>query len=181
MSAPLGSINRGQTVIYRAATAPDLTDKNMTTGAMRPADVAGYSAAMEVGLKDSALIRLLFADEQSGVSLTYAWFKANATLPRHSHSADCLYYIISGSLKFGSEDLGPGDGFLVPSDTLYSYEAGADGVEVLEFRTATKFDISFSGTEASWNRIIETVKRQHPIWESMDAPPAARRMMSRTG
>jgi quercetin dioxygenase-like cupin family protein len=177
MNAPV-SATKPQIVVYRAADAPPLTEFTMSRGPLRPADEAGYAEAAKVGLRDSAVIRLLFEDERAGVSLTYAWFKAGAMVPRHSHSADCLYYMISGSVSFGSEELGPGDGFLVPANTLYSLEAGGSGVELLEFRTKTKFDVSFAGTEASWKRIVEKLKVVQPTWTSMEVPPAARRMLA---
>jgi quercetin dioxygenase-like cupin family protein len=146
---------------------------------MQPADAEGFAQALDAGLLDNALVRLLFEDEAAGVSLTYAWFKAHAMLPRHSHSANCLYYVVSGSLQFGTEMLTAGDGFLVPANALYSYEAGPDGVEVLEFRTATHFDITFSGSAASWGRLVENIKLNRPAWASMPAPPAAQNMLAR--
>jgi quercetin dioxygenase-like cupin family protein len=172
-----GESAKPQVIVYRAREAAELTRETMSLGRMRPADERGMARAVENGLRDSALIRVLFEDEATGVSLTYAWFKSHASLPRHSHSADCLYYIVSGSLQFGNESLGAGDGFLVPSDTLYSYEAGPNGVEVLEFRTATTFDIAYSGTDASWDRLIENLKTRYPHWASLPLPEAARRMV----
>ena len=179
MNTPEAPDKKPRVIIYKASTAPDLTDEHMPVSGMLPADEAGFRRAREAGIRDSALIRLLFENEQAGVSLTYAWFKSHATLPRHSHSADCLYYIISGSLKFGVEELEPGDGFLVPKNSLYSYEAGPNGVEILEFRTATHFDISFKGTDASWSRIVRNLEEHSPNWPAMDVPPAASRMMAR--
>lgn len=175
------NVPKAQITVYKAKEAPNLTPETMPLGTMRPADEKGYPEAMASGLGESALVRLLFEDEKSGVSLTYAWFKSHAALPRHSHSADCLYYVVSGSLQFGNEDLGPGDGFLVPKDTLYSYIAGPSGVEVLEFRTATKFDISFNGTDASWDRLISNVRQHRGAWAAMKPPPAAEQMLSREG
>jgi quercetin dioxygenase-like cupin family protein len=151
----------------------------MPVAGMQPADAEGLARALEAGLRDNALVRLLFEDEAAGVSLTYAWFKAHAMLPRHSHSANCLYYVVSGSLQFGTEVLTAGDGFLVPANALYSYEAGPDGVEVLEFRTATHFDIAFNGSAASWGRLIEGLKIHRPAWPSMPMPLAAQNMMAR--
>jgi hypothetical protein len=36
------------------------------------------------------------------MSLCWAWFKSGYVLPRHSHNADCLYYVLGGSLRLGS-------------------------------------------------------------------------------
>ena len=35
--------------------------------------------------------------EEGGFSILHVWFKADYPVPRHSHDADCLYYIVSGS------------------------------------------------------------------------------------
>ena len=97
--------------------------------------------ARAAGVEDGQTVKLLFS--APGFSLTYAWFKSGFPLPRHTHSADCLYYIIAGSLQLGTETLGRGDGFFLPKDMAYAYTPGPEGVEVLEFRTAERFDIHF--------------------------------------
>jgi quercetin dioxygenase-like cupin family protein len=140
-------------------------------------DRAGMAQAVEAGLMDVGIVKLLFSDEASSMSLTYAWFKPHYKLPNHSHSADCLYYIISGSLFFGNQELGAGDGFLVPSDNKYRYEVGADGVEILEFRTATKFDIKYGNSESSWNRLTENVQSLRTLWATATPPATARRII----
>ena len=40
-----------------------------------------------------------------GFGLTHVWFKEGYALPLHSHDCDCLYYVIAGSLKMGTEEL----------------------------------------------------------------------------
>ena len=71
---------------------------------------------------------------QAPCSLTVVEFGPGYLLPLHSHGVDCLYYVESGSLRMGSETLGPGDGFFVGKDHPYAYRAGPEGVKVLEFR-----------------------------------------------
>ena len=71
------------------------------------------------------------------MSLVHAWFGPGYRLPRHTHSADCLYYVISGSAVLGNHTLRAGDGFFVPANAPYQYDAGPEGVEVLEIRGAT--------------------------------------------
>ena len=41
--------------------------------------------------------------------------------PATVHNADCLYFIVAGSLRLGSEELGPGDGFFLGVDVPYTY------------------------------------------------------------
>jgi hypothetical protein len=122
------------------------------------------------------VVKLLFEEPTTGVSLTYAWFKAHYLLPRHSHNADCTYYVVSGEAQFGTETLRAGDVFFVPRDTLYSYQAGPDGVEVLEFRTAVHFDFRFSNLgKAFFDRAARIAEENLPAWREQAPPPAARR------
>ncbi len=37
-----------------------------------------------------------------GFSLVHSWFGPGFKLPRHSHSADCLYYVVSGEITMGT-------------------------------------------------------------------------------
>lgn len=123
------------------------------------------------GIEDGNITKLLFATPT--MSLTYAWFKSDFPLPLHSHDADCLYYIIAGSLKLGTEMLGAGDGFFVGKDVPYAYKPGPEGVEVLEFRGADHFDIKFKGaTSAYWDKIIAGMEAARGGWQS-EAPPSA--------
>jgi hypothetical protein len=128
-----------------------------------------YSKAMEAGMGEGQTVKLLFS--APGFSLSYAWFKSGFPLPRHRHDADCLYYIIAGSLVLGAETLGPGDGFFVPSDMAYSYTPGPEGVEVLEFRHAEHFNIEFlAGNPAFWAKALETLRGQRDSWQHQPRP-----------
>jgi len=62
-------------------------------------------------------------------------------LPKHSHSSDCLYYIVEGGIVMGRRELGPGDGFFLPAEQTYAYHAGPKGVKILEFRHDSAFDM----------------------------------------
>jgi quercetin dioxygenase-like cupin family protein len=76
-----------------------------------------------------------------GFSLVTVEFGPGFLLPRHSHSSDCLYYIIDGQIEMGSRVLGAGDGFFLPADQPYAYRAGPQGVKLLEFRHRAAFDM----------------------------------------
>ncbi len=78
-----------------------------------------------------------------GFSLVIVDFAPGFLLPRHSHSADCLYYIVEGGIAMGTRVLGPGDGFFVPAEQPYAYRAGPEGVKLLEFRHRSAFDTKF--------------------------------------
>jgi hypothetical protein len=179
--APKGHRLRGdQMAIFLARNATDLTEAIMPCEGRTAADVVGSAKAQEMDLNIGHFIKVLFSDEARGLSLTYVWFKSNYMLVRHSHDADCVYYIVSGELTLGDETMGPGDGFLVPANAKYSYRAGPSGVEVLEFRTATKFNIVLSNTESVWSKMLDVRAQNREAWASEAVPAAAARMGART-
>jgi quercetin dioxygenase-like cupin family protein len=125
------------------------------------------------GLRDGTELRVLYKQpDASPVNLVHAWFKPHFLLPRHTHNGDCLYYIILGSLQMGSRTLTSGDGFFVPADTRYGYQAGPDGVEVLEIRIAPEFDLRFTETEGRWHEIVKVAHENHTLWKVMVTPPS---------
>jgi hypothetical protein len=58
---------------------------------------------------------------------------------------DGFSLVAEGSLVMGSQVLEAGDGFFVASGAPYAYEAGPDGVVVLEFRMRTSFRMDIPG------------------------------------
>jgi hypothetical protein len=126
-------------------------------------------AVIEAGVLEGSETRMLFAG--GGFSLAYAWFKSGFPLPRHSHDSDCLYYVVSGSLLMGDQELKAGDGFFVGGDVPYAYIPGPEGVEVLEFRAAQRFDIKMlAGVGAFWDKALETVKAKRETWPAEPRP-----------
>lgn len=156
--------------IYRGIDAPDLNEtEKMTLAGLTPIVEAGIGRWVAAGVGEGNVTKVLFSLPH--MSLTYAWFKSGFPLPLHSHNADCLYYIIAGSLKLGTEELGPGDGFYVGTDVPYTYKPGPEGVEVLEFRTADSFDIRFKGnTAAFWDKIVDGLRKEKPGWQGQRKP-----------
>lgn len=156
--------------IYRAAEAPNFDELScMEAVGVTPVIADGIERAAAEGANDGNVVKMLFS--MPGMSLTYAWFKSGFPLPLHSHNADCLYYIVAGTLKIGTEELGAGDGFFVGSDVPYTYKPGPEGVEVLEFRTADAFDIRFLGkTKTFWDKTIETLRDRRPDWAEERRP-----------
>lgn len=161
--------------VFRASDSAAIQD-TMSFENMSDLDTTAMAGATEEQI--GAFAKVLFADEAAGISVAYTWFKPNFVLPKHSHNADCAYYIISGEAHLGNEVLRAGDGFFVPSGGNYQYAAGPDGVEVMEFRTAAQFNMRFSGnTESDWRRIMEAAMQNHERWLTATPPPAAARMM----
>jgi quercetin dioxygenase-like cupin family protein len=139
--------------------------------------MAGFAKliANGAGAVSGETVRCLYREPQGRFSLCYAWFKSGFVVPRHSHNADCIYYIIAGELKMGARVLRKGDGVFVPSDHGYTFEAGPEGVELLEFRNATEFHIRFTGNdEAHWDRMAEAYRDHAASWPNETIPPSDR-------
>ena len=157
--------------IYRAADAPGLVESRcMKMEEITEVQRNGLKALVEAGYLHGDDIRILV--DLPGFSLTHAWLKKDYPLILHSHSSDCLYYIVSGSLRFGTTDLGPRDCFFVPADTPYTYRPGPEGVEVLEFRHEPQFNfVNYAKNAAYWVKAAETVAANVEGWKVAKRPP----------
>jgi quercetin dioxygenase-like cupin family protein len=101
---------------------------------------------------------------ETGMSLVWTRFEAGYPLPRHSHSADCLYYVVAGEARLGNKVVPAGSGFFVPADAPYAYTAGPEGIEILEFRNTSNFDMKITESEARWTKIAEEVEENKANW-----------------
>ncbi len=150
---------------FTAADAPTLDDDGMMSPPDVPAEVLSTLDLTPLGAGSQT--KVLFKDDVAGMSLVYARFLAGYRLPRHSHSADCLYYVISGEAQMGGRTVRAGDGFFVRSDQPYAYTAGPDGIEILEFRGATSFDMKiFDRTIERWNPIVDAAAEREADWKA---------------
>jgi len=116
-------------------------------------------------------VRVLFQRGGSdAMSLVWSRFGPDYPLPRHSHSADCLYYVVSGEAIMGNRRIGPGAGFFVPAGAPYAYTAGPEGIEILEFRSASSFDMQITENLPRWDRIVEAVRAHKTEWAPGASP-----------
>jgi hypothetical protein len=162
--------------IFRARDARDYAAEGpMSAQPLTPVEQEGATRATEAGFLEGARVKLLYS--RPGMSLTYCWFKSGYPLPRHSHSADCLYFVMAGGLRIGTEELGPGDGFFLGANVPYSYVPGSRGVEVLEFRTSEAFDFRMlANSPAYWDKVLDCVLAAKPNWPGEKAPPSGLQM-----
>ena len=130
-------------VIFSGAGAPSLEEAAMSVGRSHVADEPIDDFFNEAVMESFSSAVPFRQEGPNGFSLVSLDFAPGAILPRHSHSSDCLYYIVSGGIVMGTRELGPGDGFFVPADQPYGYRAGSEGVTLLEFRHSTAFDTKF--------------------------------------
>ena len=158
---------------FRTEGAPDLVQD----GIMSMPDIAPevYTTYDLGGLLAGEETTVLFKGEgPDGFSLVKARWGRGYRLPRHTHSADCLYYVLSGEIVMGSRTLTAGEGFFIKSESPYTYTAGPDGAEVLEFRSATSFDMKITDrTVESWKPIVEAMRANHEHWVADKAALAA--------
>jgi len=154
--------------IFKAADAPLLGNDMMSPPQLDPAVAAELDLRP---LANAGPVDVLYRGEgEQGFSLVRARFNPGYKLPRHSHNSDCLYYVVSGSAIMGSQILGAGDGFFVRGDAPYTYEAGPDGVEVLEFRMATSFDIKiFDQSVERLQPLIDIAIANQDDWAARNA------------
>jgi hypothetical protein len=146
---------------------PSETDYfRLTEEELAPLLVAGDGLAL--GTKTTELVR-----DESGLSLVLLWAKPNFALPRHSHSGDCLYYVVSGSVIMGSRTLRAGDSFFVASNTRYQYAAGPEGAEVLEFRHGVdRIDMTCYGDPAAYrDKAAAVLEANRETWDGMTVSP----------
>jgi quercetin dioxygenase-like cupin family protein len=157
--------------VFRAIEAPQMTGEDAHLEAQPGSEPDGMALLFEAGLADGTIVKRLF--DAPGFSLIYNWFKPGFPLPRHSHDTDCLYYIVGGTLRLGTEDLGPGDGFFMPADTPYTYKVGDEGVQVIEFRHEGHFSMRTMGSPTYWEKAIATVTASREDWlEEVPPKPA---------
>lgn len=172
MDGDMAAKNTPRFVIYRDSEARDYGEHNlMQLDDLTPAIAEGLSQFADIpeGAQGQS-VRLLYG--APGFSLTKVWFKSGYPLPLHSHTSDCLYYIVAGSIRVGTEELGPGDGFFVGSDVPYTYTTGPQGVEVLEFRNTDHLNIRFmSRKKAFWEKAATKMRENQEAW-SKEPPPS---------
>ncbi|MFC4595474.1 cupin domain-containing protein [Sphingobium tyrosinilyticum] len=156
--------------IFRAKDAPGL----METGHMKVEPYTDLQRewmvkARDAGLLEGDYLKVLF--DIPGFNLTYAWLKKEYPLALHSHDCDCLYYIIAGDVRMGTATLGAGDGFFVPAGVPYQYTPGKRGVEVLEFRTVSHFNmVNLSKGEGYWRNAVESLMANREDWAAAVPP-----------
>jgi quercetin dioxygenase-like cupin family protein len=156
---------------FRADDAPSLDDDGMMSTAQVEIDPAVFDVFDLGQLTAGQRVKVLFKGAgPDGYSLVHARFEPGFRLPRHSHSSDCLYVVVAGEAHMGSRVLKPGDGYFVKAEAPYTYTAGPDGVEVLEFRGATSFDIKIRDTTVEdWKPVGEAVRAHGELWAKIQA------------
>lgn len=150
---------------FAARDAPDLVASGIMSPAVMNPEIAATVDLQPLG--GGARTRVLYqSPDPDGFSLVRLWFGENFPLPRHTHSADCLYFVLKGELRMGRKVVRAGDGMFVPAGRPYTYRAGPGGVEVLEFRSSTSFDMQTLDQDvAQWQRFAAVGAAMRDEWE----------------
>jgi len=156
--------NRGGITMFDPPdAAPSLYETGMMS--MPTTDPPAPDQMVEWALSGGHDVKVLFRQaEENGMSLVWSRFEAGYPLPRHSHSADCLYYVVAGEARLGNRTVPAGGGFFVPKDAPYAYTAGPDGIEILEFRNVSAFDMQITESIDRWGRILDEVRDRKEAW-----------------
>ena len=162
--------------IFRAADGVDLQQTDfMAPPTMSDDARAGLGKLVGTGAGAGAQVTVLnrSTPESGGFSLVHCWFKAEYPLPRHSHDADCMYYVISGEAHMGNQVPAAADSFFIPADAPYGYTPGPDGVEILEIRKdCDRFDMKINDVpESRWDAMATTSVELRERWESETTSP----------
>jgi hypothetical protein len=175
-STPVKAKSRKRMTVFYGKNAGPVEPERMPREGIDDVVRAGQAKVKQAAKAESGKTVLVFAEPgEEGFSLVYAWYKSDYLLPRHSHDSDCLYYVTGGELRIGSHVLRKGDGMFIPKDHAYGYQAGPEGVEVLEFRNATHFNLRFNGNdEGHWDRIAATFRDRAAAWTDETVPPSDR-------
>jgi hypothetical protein len=63
----------------------------------------------------------------------------NMKVESHAHETDEIVVVAKGSVVFGKRTYGPGSSVMIPKMTLYSFQAGPEGLTFLNFRSTIDF------------------------------------------
>jgi hypothetical protein len=76
-----------------------------------------------------------------------------------------LYYLLSGEVRMGNRVVRAGSGFYVPAGHPYGYQAGPEGVELLEIRSSTSFGMQVVEDDpARWEQMLALARRHQEEW-----------------
>jgi mannose-6-phosphate isomerase-like protein (cupin superfamily) len=136
----------------------------MTRPVLSPEVISVVMKGSKLNLGNASRV-LCHDPESDGPSIVHAWFGENFPLPRHTHSGDCTYFVLKGELRMGAKTVRAGSGFFVPSGRPYTYRAGVGGVEVLEFRDVSSFDIGVLDQDAAkWESFVAVAEEMADTW-----------------
>ena len=68
-------------------------------------------------------------------------YEPNSEIQLHAHDEDEIIFVLRGMMYFGPRAVPPGSSIYVAGGTLYAFRAGAQGLQILNFRP--RMDMTF--------------------------------------
>lgn len=76
-------------------------------------------------------------------------YEPHAEIQLHAHDEDEIIFILSGMMHLGPRTVPPGTSLYVAGGTLYTFRAGAEGLQILNFRPRKDLTFHTPGTLAA--------------------------------
>lgn len=164
--------SRRRMKVFHFASAPARGPETMEMVGIDESAIAGFKRLGEAGASAGGQdVKLLFSDADLEMSLNYAWFKKGYVLPKHAHNADCIYLVMAGELQMGTQVLRKGDGVFIPKGMAYTFDAGDEGVEVLEFRNKADVNFQLAKNDAGhWDKMVAATAKNAADWPQQIRP-----------
>ena len=70
----------------------------------------------------------------------------NAAINVHAHDEDEIIYIVKGEMRLGTRVLGEGSSVFIKGRAFYSFQAGPEGLRMLNFRPKADFTLHLKST-----------------------------------
>lgn len=72
--------------------------------------------------------------DPDGLELLEVYYPPNAVITVHAHEEDEIIYVVDGAILLGGRVYPKGSSVFVAHQTLYGFEAGPDGLHMVNFR-----------------------------------------------
>lgn len=69
-----------------------------------------------------------------GLELLEVYYPPHAAIAVHAHDEDEIIYVVDGAIRLGGRLYGKGSSVFVAGETLYGFEAGPEGLHMVNFR-----------------------------------------------
>lgn len=80
-------------------------------------------------------------NDPDGLELLEIFYPPGAVISLHAHEEDEIIYVVEGAIRLGNRSYGKGSSVFVARQTLYGFEAGPEGLHMVNFRA--RVDHSF--------------------------------------
>lgn len=72
--------------------------------------------------------------DPNGLDLLEIYYPPHAVITVHAHEEDEIIYVVDGAIRLGNRSYPKGSSVFVARQTLYGFEAGPEGLHMVNFR-----------------------------------------------